>query len=420
MKKDHSVTTGLLPASFLASLLLLGCNGKAPAPGDGENDGADADGGEDTDVGVDDVRVDEGGDPADDGESPDDGVDDVQVDDGGDQADCEDPPEDTFGAEPNPTCNPIGGGAGYRPILSTGDHVATTEEELISALASAGSGQVVFIPGNVTIDLTDDAPIFIPGGVTLASDRGKDGSSGALIVKTHRAGDSWCEPTLQTDGDNVRVTGLQMEGEMYPSTDTVIPPDESYYLVGILQRDHTGLEVDNCELRGFAWASAFTWNEDNPSGSAHFHHNFIHASLARSEGYGVEVAGGHALVEANLFDENRHSIAAATVAGESYEARYNIVLGHGEGIGFAHFDVHDGVSEKTYRMHHNTFNMTPVWNIGLQGSGPRQVYIDHNILNYEYGCDEAIFQHGTGNLYVTDNICGGEYYPGEEGIVWYL
>ena len=45
--------------------------------------------------------------------------------------------DDTYGCEANPTGNPIGGGEGYSDILSTGDFVVTTFQELLDALAQA-------------------------------------------------------------------------------------------------------------------------------------------------------------------------------------------------------------------------------------------------------------------------------------------
>jgi hypothetical protein len=284
-------------------------------------------------------------------------------------------------------------------------------------LDDASSGDVVFIPGTANIDLDGTSGYGIKGGVTLASDRGQNGSSGGLITKKVGAGGGWCEPTLRVEGDGARVTGLRMEGEMFPSTDEPVVP-ESQYLVGLASRDNTGFEVDNCELRGFAWASVQVDNQDTPGVSAaHVHHNYIHYSLARGEGYGVEIYAGHVLIEANIFDNNRHSIACGGLPGEEYEARYNHHLGHGTGIGFAHFDIHDSQGD-TYRMHHNTFDLTDVWCIGLQSSGHKSTYIDHNVFTTSFGCDEPIFQHGTENLYVSNNYCNGDLYT-DDSIVGY-
>ncbi len=49
--------------------------------------------------------------------------------------------EETFGAEPNPTGDPIGGGKGYRRLASRGDFEVRTSEELLVALKKAKAGQ---------------------------------------------------------------------------------------------------------------------------------------------------------------------------------------------------------------------------------------------------------------------------------------
>jgi PKD repeat protein len=212
---------------------------------------------------------------------------------------------DCYGAACNPTGNPVGGGAGYSRIVSeTGSgvkYVVSTEDQLLTALKNAKSGEVVFVKGSAVIDLSGNSPVTIPAGVTLASNRGAGGSQGALIKKSKGAGNyGWAEPTFTAGGNNVRVTGIRLEGEMYPSTDYHIV-SESKYLVGIYSKEHTGLEVDNCEIRGWAWAGVYAYNL-NPSGAngMYVHHNYIHYNQARSEGYGVQVDGGNG--NTRLFD----------------------------------------------------------------------------------------------------------------------
>jgi hypothetical protein len=205
-----------------------------------------------------------------------------------------------------------------------------------------------------------------------------------------------------------------MEGEMFPSTDTPVT-SESEYLTGILQKGPTGLEVDNCELRGFAWASVFVYG-----GTGNIHHNYIHYSLARGEGYGVEAAGSYTLIEANIFDNNRHSIAWGAGTQGGYEARYNIHLGHGTGIGFSHFDIHEGdTGGGVFKIHHNTFEMSQEWNIGIQGAFGGIAYIDHNIFNSVGGCDATVFSYAPqSEISVTKNYCGTTYYADDSFVMY--
>jgi len=76
-----------------------------------------------------------------------------------------------------------------------------------------------------------------------------------------------------------------------------------------------------------------------------------------SHGYGKNISS---LVECNLFDYNRHSIAGTGVPGNSYEARNNVELG----ASLSHnFDMHGGkgrrdgtdIAGTKILIHHNTF-----------------------------------------------------------------
>ena len=93
--------------------------------------------------------------------------------------------DNTYGADVNPTGNPIGGGAGYSAILTSYDVYVTTKEELLDGLARAAPGRVIYVADTVEVDLTGHIGIEIWGGVTLASGRGRDGSEGALIYATN-------------------------------------------------------------------------------------------------------------------------------------------------------------------------------------------------------------------------------------------
>ena len=82
----------------------------------------------------------------------------------------------------------------------------------------------------------------------------------ALLKRTKNLNGGWEEPMLIVGGDNVRVTGLRLEGEMYPQdygNDDVYAGsiNERYYLVGIYAQNKKGFEVDNCELYGWAWST---------------------------------------------------------------------------------------------------------------------------------------------------------------------
>ena len=119
----------------------------------------------------------------------------------------------SYGAESNPTGDPIGGGTGYARIVPPEAATATvqTAEELLAALAAAQAGQVVYVPDDAIIDLTPHTGIALPAGVTLAGGRGLNGSEGGLLFT--RTIES--TTLFRTAGPNIRITGLRLEGS-YP------------------------------------------------------------------------------------------------------------------------------------------------------------------------------------------------------------
>lgn len=87
-----------------------------------------------------------------------------------------------YGAKPDDTGS-LGGGANYSEYFTKGDFEPTNLDELIEALSKAKPGDIVFIPEEQVIDLTtyiyiDQFMLEIPEGVTLAGNRGLEGSKG--------------------------------------------------------------------------------------------------------------------------------------------------------------------------------------------------------------------------------------------------
>jgi len=339
---------------------------------------------------------------------------------------------ETFGAESNPTGNPLGGGPGYNSIISPTDprvkYVVSNKDQLLNALKSVKSGEVIFVKGDADIDLTGTWGHVIPAGVTLASDRGSGGSAGGRIFRYRTSPPNKDNgfskiPMLVAGGDNVRITGLRLEGP-----DKI--QDENHEAAGIdiksaiEAENRTGFEVDNCEIWGWSYAGISLTNGKNSPAVAYIHHNYMHHCQERGYGYGIVIGGGTALIEANLFDYTRHAITGVGIPMEGYEARYNIHLGHGTAIGSHHFDVHayptDGQSSSIagnlYKIHHNTFETTEVECIGIRATPTTGMYIDHNIFNVPPG--KPVFKKSyNGNslrMFVTSNFWNGVLYKSDE------
>ncbi|MHC4799502.1 MAG: right-handed parallel beta-helix repeat-containing protein [Planctomycetota bacterium] len=319
----------------------------------------------------------------------------------------EDGSEEGFGAEVNPTGNPIGGGKRYSRLVTQSDYLVKTLEELRAALKEAKAGQVVYVNDNTEINVTGEQKIVIPGGVTIASGRGQGGSKGALLYSDELS----TSPMFLAGGEKVRVTGLRLRGpDQKRRTEQMrkLYKEGRYYSIpnsdGIIS-SYPGLEVDNCELWGWSHAAVFL---KRGALKAHIHHNNIHHNQRSGLGYGVCLDQADALIEANLFDWCRHHIAGTGRPGTSYEARYNLVLENANGHSF---DMHGGRDRKdgtdiagdSIKIHHNTFKATGVPAFVIRGRPQQSAEIHHNWFLHS-GIGKAIRQtNATGNMRVYQN-----------------
>lgn len=314
-----------------------------------------------------------------------------------------------YGAKPDDR-GPLGGGPGYKNAVRGGDFTVRTVDELAAALKEVKSGQTIFVPGGVELDCTDlifveDFKIQLPAGVTLAGDRGDKGSPGAIILSDNFA----AKPLVEVLGPGVRVTGLRLRGpdpkrrlEHHKRSFNAARGDNTqqhdYYYrlpmsVGI-QTKSDRLQVDNCELSGWSVSAvSLASGKDH-----HVHHCFIHHNQLNGLGYGVSHGYGEtvsSLVECNLFDANRHSIAGTGAPGNSYEARNNVELG----VSLSHnFDMHGGrdradgtdIAGDRISIHHNTFLGTDVRAVVIRGVPRDGVAVDHNWFAHEAPGDKLI------------------------------
>ncbi|MBE6551467.1 MAG: hypothetical protein E7665_04955 [Ruminococcaceae bacterium] len=283
-----------------------------------------------------------------------------------------------YGAYVNEGDSPIGGGIGYKAIITTGDHIVSNAKELLEALETVKSGEVIFIKGDAAIELTmisaEKGVLKIPAGVTLASDRGyvrEDGtvSRGAVFIQRHLSG-----RVFEVYG-NARITGLTLQGanpnrclpHHYRSFSVPNPPMHAYYnKLTTASTDgfvimESGVEIDNCEITGFGHAAIFINHGEIKD--IHVHHCYIHHNQTQGRGYGVSHGDGAvSIVEYNLFNFNRHSIASTGKPPTAYIARFNVEMG--ESLQHC-FDMHGGgdygrtdgtnIAGEYCEMYNNTF-----------------------------------------------------------------
>lgn len=322
-------------------------------------------------------------------------------------------PSGEYGAGVNNTGSPIGGGAGYKNIITEGNYTVTTLNQFLTALTDAKSGDIIFIPSGTTIDLSGQYGLSCNAGVTIAGDRGI-GVGGVLYrprVYTPDGGGRGF--TFNIYNPNVRFTGLRIRGgdsqqdlcvdvEDGNCSGKVAQWPQAVYS-GITFRN-TGGQVDNCEMWDWSWrAVGFMGGRQG-----HVHHCYIHHCHARGYGYGVGVhEGGQFLAEANLFDYTRHALTSSGGTNDDYEARYNIHLGHGNAFGGHHFDVHSPGGGTTY-IHHNTFKPSALEAIGIRACPQGKCTITKNVFEKSFNgtvgfekCSPLV------NISMTDNMVDG-------------
>jgi hypothetical protein len=225
---------------------------------------------------------------------------------------------------------------------------------------------------------------------------GGQGAPGALLFLSTTPGGYGLQKThlISAGGSGVRVSGIRIEGP-----DTAPDSPWRWCRVGIYS-EYPGLEVDNSEISGWSYAAVLLQNTadsgsagDPMRKSAYIHHNHIHHNQQNGLGYGIDVGGGsEALIEANLFDSNRHCIASEGYAKDGYEARYNIITENSPAWWSHNFDMHaDPDTSGSERpagnivlIHHNTFmgafrdDPQNSYCIGIQGIPRSGAEIDHN------------------------------------------
>ncbi len=213
---------------------------------------------------------------------------------------------------------------------TAGNYEPTTESELRSALSSASGGEVVFVPGDASIEVTDSDPydtgeyLDVSADVTLASDRGVNGSTGGLIYTDQN------DKQFMKAFSGARVTGIRIGGPLW---EYVEHPDwggpEWSRGVGL---EGDGVEVDNCEIYGWGHYGV------GADGDHHVHHCHLHHMSMNRLGYGTLSIDDLPEFSYNVYNHNRHSVAGSGGGGNGYQLHHSFF--GGETISFP-IDMHE-------------------------------------------------------------------------------
>jgi hypothetical protein len=290
--------------------------------------------------------------------------------------------------------------------------VVRTRAGLIEAIKTPGA--VIWIPGNVTINLTGSSHLEIAPNVTIASNRHLGGGKGALIRFDDYA------YLFTVPQRTARVTGLRLRGPYTKYRD--FSTDDATYAhaaFGIWFKDQSGI-VDNCELWGWPGYAIGAGLSDTAT-QMWIHHNEIHHNQLGGLGYALESLNGFSLVEWNYFSHYRHVVSGYGYPTNGYEFRCNVVgpPGNADPARFP-CDMHSlgeqpnfpqGVQTagKYINAHHNVFNLTEENAMSISGTPTRYARFVNNWTAHSKGGDgpgEPAVYIDDGRLKMHDNHFG--------------
>lgn len=223
-------------------------------------------------------------------------------------------------------------GKEYDDTLREADahHVATNASEFVSALDSCVADEVIWVPGDVTIDLSGYGNLDAADNVTIASNRDISAGRPGGKIKVDSYDHTY---VFKSYSKNLRVTGLRIEG---PNPNSVIVNYDSSKSVtfGMFLKD--GCRFDNNEVYGWPFAG-FASGAKSYAPSHTYDHNHFHDCMMDGLGYGVEMYNGYHTFHHNYFNRVRHCMAGYGRSTNGYEAYHNVtgpeVMSHA-------FDMH--------------------------------------------------------------------------------
>jgi hypothetical protein len=248
-----------------------------------------------------------------------------------------------FGAEPVTVGLPVVNG---RPTVE----ITQPGQNALFAQAVGVPNAVVRVAGYLDLDLSYMAHIHVAPGVEIIGERASYPKGPRLFTRTYPRSlldiGSRDEPS-----DNVRITGIRFDGgESSDPCDSAGVEDAD--AISVLSSQN--VRIDHNELYRWRGAGVTVYdpaqdrtanppqpgriNKEN-AGTVRVDDNFIHDNQhpgycgpnpfgsGHGGGYGVSVnQGGFALIERNVFDQNRHAITGHGSDGDGYLLERNLFL----------------------------------------------------------------------------------------------
>ena len=287
--------------------------------------------------------------------------------------------------------------------------------KFVAAIAVANA--TVHIAAGAQIDLSGLERIPVASGVQIVG-----GTDSVLFTTTF--------PTaLLVLNDNVRVTGIRVEGAMSDDPFSAVGTPDSD---GLRVESSQNVEIDHCEIDHWRGAAVQVKDDDGRIDLAHadtvwVHDNYIHNNQhptadailpdsGHGAGYGVELANGaYAFIERNVFNRNRHAITGDGSPESGYYAYRNLILpwgginrrqdgfvmythaidmhGSSSSCGLLTADHECGPAGEFMDIKFNTVWYTSGGSVKLRGTPSRQMRVTENVFA---GDPAAVEQTETG------------------------
>jgi hypothetical protein len=284
--------------------------------------------------------------------------------------------------------------------------VVTTLAELEEELARAQDGAVIRIDQNAVFDMTNEQPLVIDKKITLKAYPKSNEEKKPLFIHKGKP-----LPVISIKASGVVLDGLRIEGMETDSKKDEIIELNKQGIKGVykfpvtrgIDVDASNVRIQYCEISGFSHAAIFATDAEKLA----VVRSSIHHNQRWGLGYGVALnKKSTAIIQHNIFDYNRHSIAGTGHSGQAYEASYNIFK---KNHNASPLDMHGGKDRKDgteiagyfVSIHHNVIETTNVKAFIHRGKPEVGVIITENKMSYKKPEDAIGYYNG-----VTKNNLG--------------
>lgn len=308
------------------------------------------------------------------------------------------------------------------------DFIVDNKIDFLNALQLAEPYNVIYIKGNVEIDLSRSENILVKEGIKLVGDRDiKRGVVGAILFTRN----SGVHPFFNVSGHNVLIYGITIKGDdgnVFAREDSFGGKNREYIENNYLElyrsnmystpvssgvaTNMKNLIIDNCELSQWTYTAVYV---QKGAENIQIRNSYIHHNQRFGLGYGITIDQGEAIISNNTFNYNRHSVASTGRVGSRYTVENNVFCKGGNDTWA--IDMHGGKDWKDHTnvagdyaiVRNNVFYITGKGQaFVIRGKSAKTSIISGNVVYRDKKSlisAERVFEqlNATGNLEIDNN-----------------